>query len=92
MLGPSQRPHAIDQARQRRDPFRLDRCCGAKAQTKAVEHHRDLRREGSQGANLALRGVKKIIGDHFNEIQAVQMADNSRCQLRTPTQADLIPQ
>jgi hypothetical protein len=47
------------------------------AETDAVENDGDLGGERFESADLAARRVEKIIGDHLQEVEAIEVLENT---------------
>src|SRR5262249_56379478 len=80
----------VEQPRELSQPLRADFFMAGHAKVDAVDVHGNLPCDEVETLPLLSSGAEKIVGDHLEDIDAVQRIEDSGRELRTPTEADAI--
>jgi len=90
VLGPKFRFHPIDKAGHLFQASRRNGSGRPEPHADPMKNNRDLRCQGLERFNFPCGGVEKIVGDDFQQIDATEIAENSRGEIGTPAEADFI--
>ncbi len=90
MLRPGFRAGGVHQPRHAVEPRVIDRDGGGEAERDAMQQHRHLRRQRAQRAELAPPRAEVILGDHLDDVDAVEMGENAGGELGPPAQAEAV--
>jgi hypothetical protein len=55
-----------------------------------MKHYRDLGSQSFESANFAVVSIEKIVGKHFDCVYLVEVLENARGELRTPSDTNSI--
>jgi hypothetical protein len=86
VLGPRLGRHGADHAREAVEPATVHRRRRRQPQRHAVQHDRDVRGQCAQGPQRAAAGADPVVGDHLDDVDAIQVGEDAGRQLRSPAE------
>ena len=72
------------------EPPALDRRRRGEAEAHAVQRDGNLRGERAERAALAAARVEVVVGDHLDDVDAVEVREDRRGQLRPPAESEAV--